>query len=170
MPFIEIITDTKSQIELNKMMSGEIVNNCDIMFIKEKNIENIKNIKLETLIINKEVKNNEIMNKIISNAKNLIYNKDFNENLSIENSSIGKMKVEKEEIEGRKIITIGYNSKSDITVSSVLEDEALICIQNTIVSTYGRKILPQEVKVDVKSNVNIYNIMIIIALTCLYAR
>ena len=61
MPFIEIITDTKSQIELNKMMSGEIVNNCDIMYIKEKNIENIKNIKLETLIINKEVKNNEIM-------------------------------------------------------------------------------------------------------------
>ena len=48
MPFIEIITDTKSQIELNKMMSGEIVNNCDIMYIKEKNIENIKNIKLET--------------------------------------------------------------------------------------------------------------------------
>ena len=38
MPFIEIITDTKSQIELNKMMSGEIVNNCDIMYIKEKNI------------------------------------------------------------------------------------------------------------------------------------
>ena len=62
MPFIEIITDTKSQIELNKMMSGEIVNNCDIMFIKGKNIENIKNIKLETLIINKEVKNNEILN------------------------------------------------------------------------------------------------------------
>lgn len=165
MPFIEIITDTKSQIELNKMMSGEIVNNCDIMFIKEKNIENIKNIKLETLIINKEVKNNEIMNKIILNAKNLIYNKDFNEKLSI-----GKTKEEKLEIEGRKIITIGYNSKSDITVSSVLEDEALICIQNTIVSAYGRKILPQEVKVDVKSNVNIYNIMIIIALTCLYAR
>ena len=165
MPFIEIITDTKSQIVLNKMMSGEIVNNCDIMYIKEKNIENIKNIKLETLIINKEVKNNEIMNKIIFNAKNLIYNKDFNEKLSI-----GKTKEEKEEIEGRKIITIGYNSKSDITVSSVLEDEALICIQNTIVSTYGRKILPQEVKVDVKSNVNIYNIMIIIALTCLYAR
>ena len=83
MPFIEIITDTKSQIELNKMMSGEIVNNCDIMYIKEKNIENIKNIKLETLIINKEVKNNEIMNKIIFNAKNLIYNKDFNEKLFI---------------------------------------------------------------------------------------
>lgn len=166
MPFIEIITDAKSQIELNKMMSGEIVNNCDIMFIKEKNIENIKNIKLETLIINKEVKNNEIMNKIILNAKNLIYNKDFNDNLSIEKTKAE----EKEEIEGRKIISIGYNSKSDITVSSVFEDEALICIQNTIESTYGRKILPQEVKVDVKSNVNIYNIMIIIALTCLYAR
>ena len=81
MPFIEIITDTKSQIELNKMMSKELVNNCDIMFIKEKNIENIKNIKLETLIINKEINNNEFIQKIIWNTKNLIFNLDLNEKL-----------------------------------------------------------------------------------------
>ena len=160
MPFIEIITDTKSQIELNKMMSKELVNNCDIMFIKEKNIENIKNIKLETLIINKEINNNEFIQKIIWNTKNLIFNLDLNEKL-IEEKNVNKT---------IKIITMGYNSKSDITVSSVTEDEALIRVQNKIESIYGKIIYPQEVKVDVKSGLNIYNIMLIIALTCLYAR
>ena len=105
------------------------------------------------------------MNKIIFNAKNLIYNKDFNEKLSI-----GKTKEEKEEIEGRKIITIGYNSKSDITISSVEENQILINILHTITSIYNRKIEPQEIKINVKSDISVYNIMIIIALTCLYTR
>ena len=68
------------------------------------------------------------------------------------------------------IITFGYNSQSDITISSVEEDQILICIQNTITSIYNRKIEPQEIKVKVKSDINVYNIMIIIALTSLYAR
>lgn len=156
MPFIEIITDAKSQIQLNKIIDKEIVNNCDIMFIKEKNIENIKNIKLETIILNQTIENLEIMNKIISNTKNIILNVDLNEN---------KIECEKD-----KLISFGYSSKSDITVSSVEEDEVLICIQNTINSIYGKKVEPQEIKVNVKSDINIYNIMIIIALSALYAR
>ena len=55
MPFIEIITDTKSQMQLNKSIKKEQVNNCEILYIKEKNIDNIKNIKLETLVVNKEI-------------------------------------------------------------------------------------------------------------------
>lgn len=46
MPFIEIITDTKSQMQLNKSIKKEQVNNCEILYIKEKNIDNIKNIKI----------------------------------------------------------------------------------------------------------------------------
>ena len=46
MPFIEIITDSKSQTQLNKVITKGMVNNCDILFIKDKNIENTKNIKL----------------------------------------------------------------------------------------------------------------------------
>ena len=49
MPFIEIITDTKSQIELNKMMSGEIVNNCDIMYIKRKKYREHKKYKIRNI-------------------------------------------------------------------------------------------------------------------------
>ena len=153
MPFIEIITDTKSQIQLNKSIKKEQVNNCEILYIKKKNIDNIKNIKLETLVINKKIEDMEKISKIIENTKNVIINLDFN-------------KIEKQ----NKFISYGYNSKSDITISSIDEDEALIYIQKEITSIFGRKIEPQEVKVKLKSDINIYNIMIIIALNVLYTR
>lgn len=181
MPFIEIITDAKSQIQLSKIIDKEIVNDCDIMYIKEKNIENIKNIKLETIILNQPIENIELINKILLNTKNIILNFDFNEEkitlLNIKNNIDNQKTIqkttqfdEKNKCQNTKLISFGYSSKSDITVSSVAEDEVLIYIQNTINSIYGRKIEPQEIKVNVKSDTNIYNIMIIIALTALYAR
>lgn len=155
MPFIEIITDSKSQNQLNKVITKQMVNNCELLYIKEKNIENIKNIKLETLVLNRKIENIELINKIAENTKNIIFNLDLNKEITNTES---------------KKITFGYNSKSDITISSVKDDEIMICIQNTIESIYGKKIEPQEVKVDIKNDVNVYNIMIIIALTALYAR
>ena len=155
MPFIEIITDSKSQNQLNKVITKQMVNNCELLYIKEKNIENIKNIKLETLVLNRKIENIELINKIAGNAKNIIFNLDLNKEFTNAES---------------KKISFGYNSKSDITISSVKDDEIMICIQNTIESIYGKKVEPQEVKVDIKSDVNVYNIMIIIALTALYAR
>lgn len=154
MPFIEIITDLKSQAQLSKIINKESVNNCEIIYIREKNIENIKNIRLDTLVLNQAIDKIEIIQKIVNNTKNLVLNIDLNEN----------------NFEDVNLISFGYNSKSDITISSIEEDEVLICIQNTITSIYGRKIEPQEIKVNVKSDINVYNIMIIIALTSLYAR
>ena len=69
MPFIEIITDSKSQAQLNKVITKSMVNNCDILYIKDKNIENTKNIKLETLILNRNIDNSEIRRKILENSK-----------------------------------------------------------------------------------------------------
>ena len=154
MPFIEIITDSKSQNQLNKVITKKMVNNCELLYIKEKNIENIKNIKLETLVLNRKIENIDLINKIAENTKNIIYNLDLDEEVS--------------NLTNKKI-SYGYNSKSDITISSVKDDEIMICIQNTIESINGKKIEPQEIKVDIKNDVNIYNIMIIIALTALYA-
>ena len=156
MPFIEIITDSKSQAQLNKVITKSMVNNCDILYIKDKNIENTKNIKLETLILNRSIENVDIRKKILENSKNIILNLDLNTGI--------------EQNLKTNIISYGYNSKSDITVSSVEDDQILICIQHTITSIYNRKIEPQEIKVNVKSDISVYNIMIIIALTALYAR
>ena len=154
MPLIEIVTDSKSKSQLNKMINKKIIDDCEVIYIKDKNIENTKNIKLETLIINSKIENYEILNKILGNAKNVIVNIDLNEDIR----------------KDKNIITYGYSSKSDITISSVEENQILICIQNTIISKYNRKIDPQEVKVNIKSDTNIYNIMLIIALTILYTR
>ena len=156
MPFIEIITDSKSQTQLNKVITKKMVNDCDILFIKDKNIENTKNIKLETLVLNRSVENDEIMSKIMKNSKNLILNLDLNENLQYEDSC--------------NVISYGYSSKSDITVSSVEEDELLICVQHTIKSMFDKVIEPQEIKVNVRADMNVYNIMIVIALSSLYAN
>ena len=35
MPFIEIITDSKSQTQLNKVITKKMVNDCDILFFKD---------------------------------------------------------------------------------------------------------------------------------------
>lgn len=153
MPFIEIITDTKSQVQLNKSIKKEQVNNCEILYIKEKNIDNIKNIKLETLVLNREIEDISKIQKIMNNAKNVIINFDLNQ-------------IEKQD----NFISYGYNSKCDITISSINDEDALIYIQKEITSIFGRKIEPQEVKVKTKPDINIYNIMIIIALNVLYAR
>ena len=156
MPFIEIITDSKSQTQLNKVITKKMVNDCDILFIKDKNIENTKNIKLETLVLNRSVENDELMSKIMKNSKNLILNLDLNENLQYQDSY--------------NVISYGYSSKSVITVSSVEEDELLICVQHTIKSMFDKIIEPQEIKVNVKADMNVYNIMIVIALSSLYAN
>lgn len=154
MPFIEIITDSKSQNQLNKIITKGMINNCDVLYIKDKNIENTKNIKLETLILNRNINNNEIIEQVLSNSKNVILNLDLNTDIKA----------------NKNTISYGYNSKSDITVSSVGEDQVLICIQNTIKSLYNKTIEPQEIKVNIKSDVNIYDVMIVIALNSLYAK
>ena len=55
-------------------------------------------------------------------------------------------------------------------MSSVEEDELLICVQHTIKSMFDKVIEPQEIKVNVKADMNVYNIMIVIALSSLYAN
>ena len=67
--------------------------------------------------------------------------------------------------------TYGYNSKSDITISSIQDEQILICLQSTIINLQNIKIEPQEIKVNVnRENVDIYDIMIIIALAIIYAK
>lgn len=156
MSFIEIITDSKSQSQLNKIITKSMINNNEVLYIKDKNIENTKNIKLETLVLNRSLSDSNVIQKVMENSKNIILNLDLNESIN--------------KINCNNIISFGYGSKCDITVSSVENDQILICIQHTIKSIFDRIIEPQEIKVDVKSDMNVYNIMIIIALTSLYAR
>ena len=137
MPFIGVIADEKNE----NFIRREIVDNLklresSVLFIKEKSIENIKNIKFEAIILARKFKNMEILKKMLANTNYLIVNTDRIKTLEIFNES------------NLKIFTFGFNSKADVTASSVTEDGVLICVQREIQTIKGNIIEPQEIKIN----------------------
>ena len=97
--FIGIITNQKNETymknEISKILPVE-----NIIFITEKNVFNVKNIKFEILIIDTKINNKIELRKIISNSKYLILNSDIEMELeSIKNLNL-------------IAITYGFNNKS----------------------------------------------------------
>ena len=158
MIFIGIVTDSKSESDIEKLLlSNNFFKEKNVIFIKEKNIDNIKNVHFDTVVINREFEKVDELNKVIENAKNIIVNVDTIVNckdLKIINSNI---------------ITYGFNSKSSITISSVTDDDVLICIQRNIFNNYG-EIEVQEIRIDNNSNYNIYDLIVIVVLFLMYSH
>ena len=122
MPFIGVIADEKNE----NFIRREIVENLklresSVLFIKEKSIENIKNIKFETIIIDRKFKNMEMLKKMLLNTNYLVINTDRIKSIEM--------------------------FKALITASSVTEDGVLICVGKEIESISGNIIEPQEIKV-----------------------
>ena len=134
----------------------EIKNNLDIVYevieINNKSIENLKNIKFEQIIINKDLALNkqeeEYIKKLINTTKYIIINADINIQI-LNNIEIDKP---------LKIITYGFNSKSTISISSVKEDYIILSIQREIEKLNNEKIESQEKKIELirGENNNIY--------------
>lgn len=134
----------------------EIKNNLDVVYevieINNKSIENLKNIKFEQIIINKDLVLNkqeeEYIKKLINTTKYIIINADINIQI-LNNIEIDKP---------LKIITYGFNSKSTISISSVKEDYIILSIQREIEKLNNEKIENQEKKIDLikGENNNIY--------------
>lgn len=142
MPFIGIISDEKTGNCIRKEILETLkINENSIIVIKEKNIDNIKNIKFDLILINKEIDiDNKILKKILNNSKYLVINIDTKFDIDILENN--------EQI----IITYGFNTKADITTSSVEKDEMLICVQKDIRSYNNKIIEPQEIKTSIKDN------------------
>lgn len=156
MCFIGIVTDTKSEGNLKKMLKkNNILNKNKIIFIRENNINNIKSICFDTIVINKKFNKVDELNQILSNCKNLIINTDID------------VELDKLNVVNANVITYGFNSKSTITISSILEDEVLLCIQRNINSNYG-KIEIQEFKIETEEVHNVYDLIIIATLFLMY--
>ena len=134
----------------------EIKNNLDVVYevieINNKSIENLKNIKFEQIIINKDLVLNkqeeEYIKKIINATKYIIINADINIQI------LNKIEIDKP----LKIITYGFNSKSTISISSVKEDYIILSIQREIEKLNNEKIENQEKKIELikGENNNIY--------------
>lgn len=143
MPFIGIISEENTENCIRREILDKLqLNESNVLFIKEKSIENIKNIKFETIIIAREFKKQEMLKNILKNVRYLIINSDIESNLYLlENINTS-------------VITYGFNTKATITASSVEKEEMLLCIQRTLKDKNGKDIEPQEVKVDINENVN----------------
>ena len=156
MVFIGIVTDLKSENDIQKLISNNssLKENC-VIFIKEKNIDNIKNVHFDTVVLNREFKKMDELNKILENTKNVLVNVDLNS----ENKELN--------ITNSNIITYGFNSKSSITISSVTDDDVLICVQRNIYNNEG-VIEVQEIKIENNVNYTIYDLIVVLVLFLIY--
>ena len=156
MTFIGVITDQKSENDINRLLGNNnffIKNN--VIFIKEKNIDNIKNVHFDTVVINRRFEKSDELNKLLENTKNVIVNMDTN----IDNKELN--------IVNSNLITYGFNSKSSITISSVTDDDVLIYLQRNIYNNYG-EIEVQEIKIENNPNYSIYDLIVVLTLFLMY--
>lgn len=136
MPFIGVIADENNENFIRREIVERLkLRESSVLFIKEKSIENIKNIKFETIIIDRKFKNMEMLKKMLVNTNYLVINTD----------RIKSIEMFKEY--DLKIFTFGFNSKALVTASSVTDDGVLICVEKEIESISGKIIEPQEIKV-----------------------
>ena len=141
MPFIGIVSEEAVENSIRKEILEKLeLRESSVLFIKEKSIDNIKNIKFETIILARKFKSIEILKKLLDNATYVIINSDIEDNLSI--------------LENIKatVITYGFNSKATITASSVEDEEIILCLQRALQTKKGKTIEPQEIRMHLCEN------------------
>lgn len=162
MAFVGILSDCKSFENIREYFKNKKELNMNLIHINRKSIENIKNIKFETIIIDGNVSNFEEgkgkLEIICNNAKYLLINTDINkeENLNIEKKV--------------QIITYGLNQKATVTVSSITENGILIYLQRNIKNNKDKIIEVSEklFKTGEKSKLKNYEILIIYIISVIY--
>ena len=157
MPFIGIISEENTENCIRREILDKLqLRESNVLFIKEKSIENIKNIKFETIIIARKFNKIEHLKKLLENTDYLIVNSDIENNFKL----LQNMKT--------IVITYGFNSKSTITASSVGEEEILLCIQRMLKDKNGKEIDLQEVKIPINENASCT--MAVASLLLLYGK
>ncbi len=156
MSLIGILTECNYSNFLKQNFKDKL-DTSQIFFLKENSIENLKNIKFQTVLIGKKINQNKnIIKNIIKNAEYLVLNTDITDNLNL----LDNLNIE--------LITYGFNSKATITASSVDDNRIILCLQRTINSVFGVKIEPQEFEMNFSKELNTYDVMEIISLLLLY--
>lgn len=151
MTFIGILSDNKSFENINMHLKSD---KLKLIHINKKSIENVKNIRFETIIIDLNLENFEheenIIQQICINSKYLIINTDINLKFNLLNNKI-------------KIITYGLNHKATFTVSSITDTDILIYMQRNIRTKKNQMVEVGEkrIKIGEKSKLKIYEILII---------
>lgn len=159
MIFIGIMSECKSYENIKEKLKNEDIN---LIHINKKSIENIKNVKFETIIIDVNLKKfeqeKEVIEQICNNSKYVFINTDIN----IENNP--KIKPKKE------IITYGLNQKATVTVSSIKDRKILIYLQRNIKNIKGKNIEIGEklLKIKEESKLKNYEILVLYIIFLIY--
>lgn len=138
MSFIGVVAGKKCFENIKKKISEEFKKeDINLIQINLRSIENVKNIKFETIIIedNKEKFKNqeEILEKICNNTQYLVINTDKNLN--------------EKQINSKKCITYGLNQKANVTVSSISDTDVLVYWQKNLKNKAGYTIEIEEKRI-----------------------
>ena len=155
--FVGIITNHKNEMYARKELL-KIGMEENVIFISEKNISNVKNVKFETLIIDDGLENKIELRKIIENARYIILNSD----VSIDLKLIDSLNL--------TVITYGFNNKATFTVSSIDESNMIICLQRVIYNVDNEVTEPQEFKLEVPENVEKHIAISLYIMKVLYGK
>ena len=157
MAFIGIITNEKNILTMTKFLKNTF-DMKDIIFISNNNVEKFKTMKFETVVVDKEIKNINQLKSIISNSKYLILNAD----IKIDSAILEDMNL--------MVITYGFQNKATFTVSSVSENNIIICLQRIMKTAQNGKYEPQEIDIKIEQNLGIHAIICINILTMFYQK
>lgn len=163
MTFIGMIIDNKEF----EMIKSELIKNIkeeklNIINITKQNIQNMQNIKFETIVIGNKLEKlkeeKETLNKICENTKYLLLNSDLEQTRDLLKG------------EETTVITYGLNQKATVTVSSVTEEKVLIALQRNLKNKKGEVIEVEEKEIEMPKNKKIYEGLIEYSITTLYEK
>ena len=138
MPFIGIVAKKADFTGIKRNFISNVQKVYSLISIDNNNIDNIKNVKFETILICSNCINedkNNILKYLLSKAKYILVNSDI---VNLENL---------EKVSGI-IITYGFKAKSTITMSSVSEETMVVCVQREFDNINGKTIEPQEICIN----------------------
>ena len=152
MTFVGIISDNKSFQVLKENIGAQDYN---LIQINNKSIDNIKNIKFEIIVINKELKSLEekklIIDTLCMNSKYILLNTDLNKDYYFSQRCT------------EKIITFGLNHKATVTISSITESSILVYLQRNVKDKNEKliEVGEKQVKINKDNKIKVYEILII---------
>ncbi len=159
--FIGIITDKNSENNIKNIMKNKLKDN-QIIFLNKDNIDNFKNVRFDSIVINNRVEDGYVLNKIAEKSRFVLYNSDIANGNLYAKSSLNEEKSDNKKC--LKRISYGYNSKANVTISSVGDDEYILYVQGNVPG-YDM----QEIRFNkAEKNVNAYDGMITTIINLIY--
>lgn len=120
-------------ISKNIELINELIQHNKVIIITKDNVNKYLDEEIDILVIeDKNIKNNDL-EILCNNSKYILLQDNVNLNIKLEKNS--------------NVITFGFNHKSTVTVSSISEENIVICVQREIKSFKNKLIEPQELTI-----------------------